>query len=36
MHSYWIKVEEKALIAKFGEVYRVYVGGTKRLIPFII
>ena len=36
VYVYRIKVEEKALVAKFGEEYRAYVGETKMLIPFVV
>jgi len=32
---YRIKIEEKALIERFGDEYREYIRATKKLIPFI-
>ncbi len=36
VYGYRIKVEEKALVAKFGEEYRAYIEETKMLIPFML
>jgi protein-S-isoprenylcysteine O-methyltransferase Ste14 len=36
VYGYRIKVEEKALAAKFGEEYRAYIGETKMLIPGVL
>jgi len=36
VYGYRIKVEEKALVTKFGEEYRAYVGEMKMLIPFVV
>ena len=36
VYGYRIHVEERALVAKFGDKYRTYVGETKMLIPFIL
>jgi protein-S-isoprenylcysteine O-methyltransferase Ste14 len=32
---YRIKVEESALLAHFGETYRLYMKNTKKIVPFI-
>jgi protein-S-isoprenylcysteine O-methyltransferase Ste14 len=36
VYGYRIHVEEKALVAKFGEEYRAYREETKMVIPFIL
>jgi protein-S-isoprenylcysteine O-methyltransferase Ste14 len=36
VYGYRIKVEEKALVAKFWEDYRAYGGETKMLIVFVV
>jgi protein-S-isoprenylcysteine O-methyltransferase Ste14 len=36
VYGYRIHIEEKALVAKFGEEYRVYVNETKMLIPGVV
>jgi protein-S-isoprenylcysteine O-methyltransferase Ste14 len=36
VYGYRIKVEEKALVAKFGEEYKAYIEETKMLIPFVL
>jgi protein-S-isoprenylcysteine O-methyltransferase Ste14 len=36
VYGYRIRVEEKALVAKFGDEYRAYVKETKMLIPFLL
>ena len=34
--GYRIHVEEKALLEKFGEEYRAYMGETKMLVPGVM
>jgi protein-S-isoprenylcysteine O-methyltransferase Ste14 len=36
VYGYRIHVEEKALVAKIGEEFRVYVKETKMLIPGVV
>ncbi|ACL17103.1 methyltransferase family protein [Methanosphaerula palustris] len=36
VYGYRIHVEEKALVAKFGDEYRAYMNETKMLIPFLL
>jgi protein-S-isoprenylcysteine O-methyltransferase Ste14 len=36
VYGYRIKVEEKALVEKFGEEYRAYMRETKMLIPAVV
>lgn len=35
-YGYRIRVEEQALLARFGETYRRYAAARRRLIPFLI
>ena len=35
VYGYRIRIEEKALVAKFGDEYRAYMKETKMLVPFI-
>jgi protein-S-isoprenylcysteine O-methyltransferase Ste14 len=36
VYGYRIRVEEKALVAKFGEEYRAYMKETKMLVPGVV
>jgi protein-S-isoprenylcysteine O-methyltransferase Ste14 len=36
VYGYRIHIEEKALVAKFGDEYRAYMNETKMLIPFLL
>ena len=36
VYGYRIHVEERALVAKFGDEYRAYMKETKMLVPFIL
>ena len=36
VYGYRIHVEEKALVEKFGEEYKAYMGETKMLVPGVM
>jgi protein-S-isoprenylcysteine O-methyltransferase Ste14 len=36
VYGYRIRIEEKALVERFGEEYRVYMKETKMLIPGVV
>jgi protein-S-isoprenylcysteine O-methyltransferase Ste14 len=36
VYGYRIHVEEKALVAKFGDEYRAYMRETKMLVPGVV